>query len=86
MEDNIIKVKRLITKFIPREDDRKAEFDVTHAPFDVLKSIFPPKAGDPLLYDSYKLETNQAANLQPYISEKLDLNKFEYYLEAEANK
>jgi len=79
-----VKVRRVITVFRIGDDRRIAQFDVTNVPFDTVAKIVRPDAFDPLLYNCYKLRSDQLAALQPYVETRLALDGLDYYLEAEA--
>lgn len=78
-------LRRLITVFRTDREDRAAEIDVTHIPFETIRAIVVPGANDPLLYDCYKLDAGQLSMFQRYVHTDLEKAGFDYYLEAEAD-
>jgi hypothetical protein len=76
-------VRRLITKFARESDRRAQEIDITNVPFEVISDIVMPAPTDPLLYDSYRLNTDQILRFKEFISEEIDPARFDYFLEAE---
>jgi hypothetical protein len=79
-------VNRVLSKFIRGKDILAGELDISHVPFEWLKHLFKPPEDDPFMYNSYRLEERHAEFLYPYVSEPLDLEHYEYYVDAEARE
>jgi hypothetical protein len=75
-------VRRFISVFHRGTDDCDHRIDVNDIPLATLQTIFHQESED-AMYFSYDVQANHAEALQPYISEPLDLQRFEYFLEAE---
>ena len=77
-----LSMKRIITKFA-RPDERYAgEIDATHIPLSLLAAIVHPAPDDPLMIFSYQITSDHAPALAPLISEKLDFDRYEYFIDA----
>jgi hypothetical protein len=77
-----MQVQRVLNRYLKDADELQGEIDVTHIPFKVLTELFHPPADDPLMFNVYNLNSAQAMVLQPYLSERLDLDQYEYQIEA----
>jgi len=77
-----MQVQRILGKYFRDSDDPQGEVDVTHIPFEVLRDLFLPPADDPLMYNVYDVQQAHALALQPYVSEQIDLDRYEYKLET----
>lgn len=77
-------VRRYLGRFGASSDHFDLEIDVSHVPFEHLKRIFSPPATDPMMYYCYDVDRSQAAALQKYVDEILDLDHFQYQLQAES--
>ena len=75
-------VERYLSKFRRGRDDCEEEIDVTHIPFALLAEAFPPAPDDPLLYCAYRVQPQHLAVLQKHIGAGIDLDRYEYFLEA----
>jgi hypothetical protein len=80
-----MKLKRLLTQFVPKSPYRKGEIDISDIPLEKLKEIFHPPADDPLMYNCYRVTVTSAQSLQPLLQHKLDLQRYEYYAEVESD-
>ena len=78
-------IDRFISVFCRGSNGCERRIDVNHIPVATLRKIFNNPSDD-LLVLSYDIEERHAKALQPYISDSLDLKKFEYFLEAEEGK
>ena len=54
-------------------------------PLQVLQGVFGEPETEPM-YAVYVIESSHAQALRPYISKPLDIQQFEYFLEAEEVK
>ena len=78
-------IRRFLSVFHRRSDGCERQIDVSHVPLATLRTIFN-KASDDSMYLSYDVEERHANALQSYISEPLDIQQFDYFLEAEEIK
>jgi hypothetical protein len=77
-----MQIQRILGRYFRDSEEPQGESDVTDIPFDVLRELFHPPEDDPLMYNVYDVETAHALILQPYVKDKIDLDRFEYKIEA----
>jgi len=70
----LVRVERTINVYDNKNDELLEEISIDIIPFDELKSIVPPNADDPLLYDGYDLDAIQLEKLNNYLSNKIKIN------------
>ena len=79
-------VRRFLSKYRKGSDRPETEeIDLSNVPLQVLQSIFGEPETEPM-YVVYDVELPHAKALQPYISVPLDIQQFDYFLEAEEIK
>ena len=79
-------VRRFLSKYRKGSDRPETEeIDLSNMTLQVLQGIFGQPETEPM-YSVYVVEPRHAKALQPYISEPLDVQQFEYFLEVEAIK
>jgi hypothetical protein len=49
-----------------------------------LRTLFPPPADDPLMYNSYEVTAKQREFLEALTGQVLDMERFDYSVECEA--
>lgn len=77
------KIKRTLSRFKKNDETCSGEVDVTHIPFSILREIYP-NPEDPMLLLSYPVSSMEATVLQTYLSNALNLNAYDYFLDAES--
>ena len=77
-------VRRILTKFRRDNEAFEGEMDVSHIPVEVLIELFCPPPEDPYLYVSRLIEPKHALVINGYLSKPLDLNTYDYFLDAES--
>ncbi len=83
---NSKEVRRVLTKFRRDNEAFEGEIDVSHIPLPVLLELFCPPPKDPLLYVSRLIKPKHLVVLKTYVSQPFDLNRYDYFLDAEAMK
>ena len=78
-------VRRILTKFRRDNEAFEGEIDVSHIPVQVLINLFCPPPEDSYLYVSRLIERKHALVINSYLSEPLDLDIYDYFLDAESN-
>jgi hypothetical protein len=76
-------IKRYIRGYSISGEKLIVELPLESAPLEVLQECFCESKDNPM-YDSYKIEEEQAKILQKYASVPIELDKFDYYLECES--
>jgi len=73
-----MQIQRVLDKYYPDTEDYAGEIDITYIPLEKLKEIFHPPDDDPLMYFVYNVGPEQAAILQRYVSEPIELERYLY--------
>lgn len=76
-----IKVVRVIRGYEKDGDELLAEYQLDPIPLWKLQKLFGEPGANPM-YDSYKIDKEQFENLKDYVSESIDWDNYEFYLEC----
>jgi hypothetical protein len=80
------KVRRFLSRYRKGSDrPEKEEIDLSNVPLKILQGIFEQPESE-LMYVIYDVKSHHAKALEPYLSESLDLQQFDYFLETEQVK
>ncbi|WP_192349076.1 hypothetical protein [Algoriphagus sp. Y33] len=75
-------VNRIISKYYIDKEDLIEEIVLPEVDLEWLSSCFNVPESDYLLYNSYKIGREEYEKLSDRLNFNLELDKFEYYLEA----
>ena len=76
-------VMRILTKFQKDGDDLLDEFELNGVELQELRASFQRPADDPM-YLCYPVSKVQPQYLQRYVSEKIDVEAYDYFVECYA--
>ena len=78
-----MKIERVITKYNNTDDSFKGEFNIDSIPFEELAGIFSPKKDDPMMYDPYEINLEQAEVINRHLpSFSFEFSEYSYFIEA----
>lgn len=78
-----MKIERVITKYNNSDDSLEGEFNIDSIPFEELVDIFSPKKDDPLMYDPYEINLEQAELINRHLpSLSFEFSEYSYFIEA----
>ena len=79
-------VRRFISKYRKGSDRPETEeIEISNVSLQTLQDIFGEPETEPM-YAVYPIRPRHAKALQPYVTESLNIQKFDYFLEAEEVK
>jgi hypothetical protein len=78
----LMKIERIISYFDKKTEKLIGEYNVDHISLEVLKEIIKNRKNDPLMYEAYGINKNQAQRLSQYIDLKFDFNHYIYELDC----
>jgi hypothetical protein len=76
-------VVRVLRKFEKNGDDLVAEFELEGIKLKALQRLFHRPSNDPM-YLCYPVSKHHAKYLQKYVSEKIDVESYDYFVESDA--
>ena len=77
------RIRRYITWFDPHTERLVGEADLKGCPLSKLQELFGESADEPM-YDCYPVTPDKLSALQPHIDHTIRLDRYEYFVEAEA--
>lgn len=75
-----MKIERIISYFDKKIEELAGECNVDHIGLEILKGIMKNRKNDPLMYEVYRINKNQARKLSPYIDLEFDFRHYTYEL------
>jgi len=77
-----MKIERIISWFDLNTEELLGERNIDNVPLEVLKQIFKPEEEDPLMYNPYTINIEEAAQLEKLIDIEFDLKRFFYQVDC----
>jgi hypothetical protein len=75
-------VQRQISWYDISSEELIGESSIDHIPLDTLKKLFGPPANDPLMYNPYKIDEDQAGELRQWVTLSFEFTLYTYYAEC----
>lgn len=78
-----MKIERVITKYNNFDDSFEEDFNIDSIPFEEILTVFSPKKDDPLMYDPYEINLEQAELINRHLpSFSFEFSEYSYFIEA----
>lgn len=77
-----MEVQRLISWYRREDEALVGEINIDFIPLEVLKETFKPSEDDPLMYNYYWIEREEAEKLKNYLKIDFQFDKYVYQVEC----
>ena len=77
-----MKIERVISWFDRSTEELLGELNIDNINLEILKAIFKPEAEDPLMYNPYTINAEEANKLKKVIDIQFDLEHFFYQVDC----
>jgi hypothetical protein len=77
-----MEVQRLISWYRREDEELEGEINIDFINIEVLKKIFNPPEDDPLMYNFYWVERQEAEELKKYLEFDFKFDKYIYQVEC----